>query len=92
MQHTLKQCGGAHCRCMNLGGTCSNFHYADCESRPKNENEGNQKLVTDLEDLLLEARTGEFGDFTNDKYPAPKVALVGKLETLKQNVINGNYD
>ena len=32
--HTLKQCGGAHCRCMNLGNQCPHYHYADCESRP----------------------------------------------------------
>lgn len=54
--------------------------------------EGSKKLVEDLRDVLDEAVAGEFGDFTNDKYPAPKIALVEKFETLKQNVINGNYD
>lgn len=34
--HTLKQCNGTHCRCME--SDCTNFHYADCESR-----------ITDLE-------------------------------------------
>lgn len=90
MTHTLKQCQSRHCRCMN--SDCSNFHYADCESRPKNENEGNQKLINDLEHVLAEARAGEFGDFTNDKYETPKVALVNIIDQMRQNVINGKYD
>jgi len=92
MTHTLKQCGGVHCRCMNLGGTCESYHYADCESRPKNENEGNQRLINDLEHVLAEARAGEFGDFTNDKYDAPKLALANIFHQMRQNVINGKYD
>lgn len=57
-----------------------------------NLDEGSQKLVADLEALLQEAKDGEFGDFTNNKYPAPKMALAGKFLTFRENVINGKYD
>jgi len=49
-------------------------------------------LVEDLEKLLSEAKAGEFGDFTNEKYPAPKMALAEQLLQLRQNIINGRYD
>jgi len=49
-------------------------------------------LINDLKELLEEAEAGEFGDFTNNKYPAPKMALAEKLYCLRQNVINGKYD
>lgn len=49
-------------------------------------------LVEDLKILLDEAEAGEFGDFTNEKYPAPKVALAQKLYNLRENVIHGKYD
>lgn len=90
--HTTKQCGGVHCRCMN--SDCPNFHYADCESRPEDKkiDMGAQALITDLEHVLAEARAGEFGDFTNDKYDAPKMALANIFHQLRENVINGKYD
>lgn len=49
-------------------------------------------LVQDLKGLLAEAEAGEFGDFTNKKYPTPKMALAEKLHQLRENVINGRYD
>lgn len=67
--------------------------YTDLEGNTiETLDEGSKKLVEDLREVLDEAWAGEFGDFTNDKYPAPKIALVEKFEALKQNVINGNYD
>ncbi len=54
--------------------------------------QGTQLLITDLEVLLQEAKDGEFGDFTNNKYPAPKSALHSKLTELADNVIKGKYD
>jgi hypothetical protein len=54
--------------------------------------EGTKKLIQDLENLLAEAQAGEFGDFTNEKYPAPKTALAEKCRQLRQNVLNGKYD
>ena len=74
-----------------MNSDCTNFHFADCESRPK-EDEGKKKLIDDLEHVLAEARAGEFGDFTNDKYDAPKVALANIFYQLRENVINGKYD
>jgi len=49
-------------------------------------------LIKDLEELLDEAKNGEFGDFANQKYPAPKIALAQKFFELRENVINGKYD
>lgn len=57
-----------------------------------NMENGQKVLVKDLENLLEEAKTGEFGDFTNKKYPAPKIALAEKFNQLRENVINGKYD
>lgn len=53
---------------------------------------GSKILVNDLKELLKEAESGEFGDFTNSKYETPKIALVKKLESLRENVIDGKYD
>jgi hypothetical protein len=53
---------------------------------------GQQILVDDLEILLDEAKSGEFGDFSNNKYPTPKITLAEKLLELRQNVIDGKYD
>lgn len=53
---------------------------------------GQQALHDDVSALLFEIKQGEFGDFTNEKYPAPKVALARKFEELRQNVISGKYD
>lgn len=53
---------------------------------------GHQALCDDLNNLLQEAKAGEFGDFTNEKYATPKVALRSILLLLADNVINGKYD
>lgn len=53
---------------------------------------GSQLLVTDLEVLLQEAKDGEFGDFSNNKYPAPKMTLRARLLELAENVVEGKYD
>lgn len=53
---------------------------------------GHENLIKDLKWLLAEAESGAFGDFTNEKYPLPKRALVEALEVMKVNVINGKYD
>lgn len=53
---------------------------------------GSELLVTDLEVLLQEAKDGEFGDFTNEKYATPKIALYNRLIELADNVKGGKYD
>lgn len=53
---------------------------------------GTKILIEDLKELLVEAEAGEFGDFTNEKYAAPKMALAEKLNNLRENVIKGKYD
>lgn len=54
--------------------------------------DGHQKLVVDLKQLLNEAEDKEFHDFENTTYATPKVMLVRRLETLVENVKNGEYD
>lgn len=49
-------------------------------------------LVEDLTALLNEVKAGEFGDFSNNKYSAPKVELANQFYDLRQDVINGKYD
>lgn len=49
-------------------------------------------LVADLALLLKEASDGEFHDFANEKYAAPKMELERKLSIIRDNVINGKYD
>ena len=51
----------------------------------------------DLTGLIYEALTGEFHDYKNEKYAAPKMVLVQKLkekglENIAQDVIQGMYD
>lgn len=53
---------------------------------------GHDLLVKDLNDLLEKARSFEFHDFKNEKYPAPKMALVEKLDIIRKKVIDGAYD
>ena len=53
---------------------------------------GQRVLVNDLKELLLDAEAGQFGDFSNDKYPAPKLELMAQLQTLRDNVMKGKYD
>ena len=53
---------------------------------------GQQILIADLEELLNEAKTGEFSDFSNEKYATPKVSLRMKFDELGKNVISGKYD
>lgn len=54
--------------------------------------QGQVNLIVDLELLLAEARDGEFGDFSNEKYAAPKVELRNQLLKLADNVLEGKYD
>lgn len=53
---------------------------------------GQEILIKDLEELLAEAKAGEFGDFSNEKYATPKITLRNKLLALAENVVKGNYD
>lgn len=53
---------------------------------------GQQALHDDVSSLLYEIKKGEFGDFTNEKYPAPKIELVNQFMKLAENTKNGKYD
>lgn len=53
---------------------------------------GQLKLIADLRELLEEAEAGEFDDFSNVKYAAPKMALGSKLYEMRERVIRGIYD
>lgn len=50
------------------------------------------ELLKDLKVLLAEATAGEFHDFNNKKYFAPKVILAHKLKKLREKVLKGEYD
>lgn len=56
------------------------------------KDEGHLNLINDLSELLQEAMAGEFHDFANKKYPAPKMALNEKLHIIRMGVVNGRYD
>lgn len=56
------------------------------------QTEGDKFLIRQLEELLAEAKAGEFGDFTNSKYPAPKIELRNRFAELENNVILGAFD
>lgn len=49
-------------------------------------------LEAHLQAFLDEAKEGQFHDFKNEKYPAPKMELVAQLENIIKNVKSGLYD
>jgi hypothetical protein len=53
---------------------------------------GHIALFEDISELLEEVKEYQFHDFGNSRYPAPKMALVEKLEEIRNNVIQGLYD
>lgn len=53
---------------------------------------GQEVLVSDLKELLAEAEAGEFGDFTNKRYAAPKMQLRAKFLAMAEDVVSGRYD
>ena len=53
---------------------------------------GHIALCKDTSTLYREAMNWEFHDLKNGKYPVPKVALVGILETIIERAKNGEYD
>jgi len=65
----------------------------DLEKNPPTDtNEGHNKLMTDLADIVKEAHEYQYHDFKNKKYSTPKVALRNRLLQLADNVVNGKYD
>lgn len=53
---------------------------------------GDNALLSDITALYKEALAGQFHDFRNTDYPAPKMELVRKLNNLITNTKNGKYD
>jgi len=53
---------------------------------------GQLTLIADLKALIAEAEAGDFGDFSSEKYGAPKIILRVKLTQLADNVVSGKYD
>lgn len=53
---------------------------------------GHEALLSDLDELIGEARDYQFDDFKNTKYVTPKVELRNKFLLLAQNVVEGRYD
>ena len=59
---------------------------------PEDTNDGHNKLMTDLVEVVYDAYHYEFYDFKNNKYTTPKVKLVELLKKIQQNIIDGKYD
>lgn len=53
---------------------------------------GHNNLIIDLKELLAEAEDYQFHDFKNSNHATPKIALMGRLEALKDNLQEGRYD
>ncbi len=53
---------------------------------------GHEALLKDIERIQIEAMNGEFHDFKNQKYPAPKMALINIFSQMIINVKEGKYD
>lgn len=53
---------------------------------------GHISLSCDIQSLLDEATAYQYHDFKNRTYPAPKLALIQKLEWLIKNAKEGKYD
>ena len=54
--------------------------------------EGHEKLIDDLKDLLTDAEAFEFHDFKNKNYATPKIALVQRLDSIARRAKEGIYD
>lgn len=59
---------------------------------PVDTNGGHNALMQDLSEILYEAFHYEFNDFKNEKYAAPKMTLVSKLQEVIDHAKNGKYD
>lgn len=59
---------------------------------PVKLDKGQERLLAHLKAFIAEVEQGEFGDFTNEKYPDPKSVLAGVFQAFRENVINGEYD
>lgn len=53
---------------------------------------GHSSLLTDLIDLMLEAKNLQFHDMLNTRYPTPKIELERKLRVMANAVMEGKYD
>jgi len=54
--------------------------------------DGQIALESDIMDLLSRISAFDYHDFKNTTFPAPKLALIQKLEWLIKNVKEGKYD
>lgn len=53
---------------------------------------GHINLLLDLGALMRDAQRHEFHDFKNDKYAAPKMELVNRLNDIATKAKDGKYD
>lgn len=67
----------------------SNYELVDERVEEMN---GHRYLLEDIKSLLKDAENGEFGDFTNKKYAAPKLKLKEVLDEMSKSVVGGKYD
>jgi hypothetical protein len=56
------------------------------------EDDGHTLLLADIKALQLNAEDGEYHDFINKKFAAPKISLVEHLRDMMDKAMNGAYD
>lgn len=56
------------------------------------EDDGHILLLADIKAVQMNAEEGEYHDFANEKFPAPKMALVEHLRAMMDKAMNGAYD
>lgn len=56
------------------------------------KDEGHQKLINDLKNILGRAESGMYHDFHENGVALPKVTLVSDLEFVIANTKSGEYD
>ena len=62
------------------------------DNPPSDDNHGHDSLMIDLVALVADGMHFQFHDFKNEKDPAPKMALINRLQELIANTQDGKYD
>lgn len=84
-------CGGAHCKCMNLDGTCKNYHNGD-HLCPTSQQQGNDMVAPDPKDDIgianppkatIEDKLKDlFSEFVDDRGNTNYIGLVNGIQAL----------
>lgn len=53
---------------------------------------GQEILASHIQELLTDVKNGDFGDFSSKVHDLPKMALMKRLDIIRKNLIEGDYD